>query len=453
MTVLHTTIVKILFLLNLSQTGTISLHNEKVSRSTLLSESVTQSSIFSSSVMSSTSSPPSISTTELVCASGGRQKICIPHNYQKYDLPTTKGPTFVTIGVDIKDIPKVSDQDFSITLNAYFNVKWRDPRLLVSKDAKKQNSSSASPEDDRPNLTPINLHILHNLWLPDVEILDLKAFETHSVLSKLEGIWIDSNQEVMYALATRITFICPMRFNAFPMDIQICKFKVGSFNYPMNKITFDAEFVPDDSSIKSILDYRITFDALEPSDTHYMAIGMNYSTTGFKLMLTRKMSFYIVTYYLPSGLFVVVSWISFLVNPEIIPGRMTLLVTIFLVLINIHNTIQTNSPKAEGLTAIECWVIACIIFVFGALLEYTVILLKLKLKRVKTETSRQVNGFSSNGSSGTVSKISKTSGPHKPDRFSQTDLIFLCVFPVLFIIFNIAYWAAIYCWRWGGGHM
>merc|ERR1719382_654411 len=113
-----------------------------------------------------------------------------------------------------------------------------------------------------------------------------------------------------------------------------------------------------------------------------MAIGMNYSVTGFELILTRKMSFYIVTYYLPSGLFVVVSWISFLVNPEIIPGRMTLLVTIFLVLINIHNTIQTNSPKAEGLTAIECWVIACIIFVFGALLEYTVILLKLKLKKV-----------------------------------------------------------------------
>ena len=39
---------------------------------------------------------------------------------------------------------------------------------------------------------------------------------------------------------------------------------------------------------------------------------------------------------------------SFLVNPEIIPGRMTLLVTIFLVLINIHNTIQTNSPKVNG---------------------------------------------------------------------------------------------------------
>ena len=74
-------------------------------------------------------------------------------------------------------------------------------------------------------------------------------------------------------------------------------------------------------------------------------------------------------------------------NPEVIPGRMTLLVTIFLVLINIFNTIQTNSPKAEGLTAIEAWVIACIIFVFGALGEYTVILLKIKLKKIQSRKS------------------------------------------------------------------
>ena len=46
---------------------------------------------------------------------------------------------------------------------------------------------------------------------------------------------------------------------------------------------------------------------------------------------------------------------------------MTLLITIFLVLVNIFNTITTNIPKAEGLTAIEAWVIGCVLFVFGAL--------------------------------------------------------------------------------------
>ena len=86
-----------------------------------------------------------------------------------------------------------------------------------------------------------------------------------------------------------------------------------------------------------------------------------------------------------SGLFVVVSWISFVVPPDVIPGRMALLVTLFLVLVNIFNTVTTNTPKAEGmcitypspqylsnfwcvgLTAIEAWMLSCILFVFGAL--------------------------------------------------------------------------------------
>ena len=38
----------------------------------------------------------------------------------------------------------------------------------------------------------------------------------------------------------------------------------------------------------------------------------------------------------------------------------------------------------------------------------------------------------------------------RPDRFSRTDLIFLCVFPVMFLLFNVAYWTAIHFWRWGG---
>ena len=48
---------------------------------------------------------------------------------------------------------------------------------------------------------------------------------------------------------------------------------------------------------------------------------------------------------------------------------MTLLITVFLVLVNIFNTVTTNTPKAEGLTAIEAWMLACILFVFGALIE------------------------------------------------------------------------------------
>ena len=51
------------------------------------------------------------------------------------------------------------------------------------------------------------------------------------------------------------------------------------------------------------------------------------------MILTRRMSHYMITYYLPSSLFVVVSWTSFLIPSEDIQGRMALLVTLFLVLV------------------------------------------------------------------------------------------------------------------------
>lgn len=90
---------------------------------------------------------------------------------------------------------------------------------------------------------------------------------------------------------------------------------------------------------------------------------------------------YLYIYYLPSGLFVVVSWVSFLIPPEVIPGRMALLVTLFLVLINIFNTITNISPNVEGMTAISSWMIACMFFVFGALMAYASILYFLLVRR------------------------------------------------------------------------
>ena len=57
-----------------------------------------------------------------------------------------------------------------------------------------------------------------------------------------------------------------------------------------------------------------------------------------------------------------------------VSGRMSLLVTLFLVLVNIFNFVSANAPKAEGLTAVETWVVSCIIHVFGVLAEYALIL-------------------------------------------------------------------------------
>lgn len=73
---------------------------------------------------------------------------------------------------------------------------------------------------------PVDVSFIKEFWLPDAEILNLKEFKTLDVLSKLEGLWLNRNFEIMYAVATRITFICPMTFNSFPLDVQVCRFQV-----------------------------------------------------------------------------------------------------------------------------------------------------------------------------------------------------------------------------------
>ena len=53
-----------------------------------------------------------------------------------------------------------------------------------------------------------------------MEILNLKEFKTLDVLSKLEGLWLNRDLELIYAVACRIIWICPMNFDNFPLDVQ-----------------------------------------------------------------------------------------------------------------------------------------------------------------------------------------------------------------------------------------
>ena len=41
------------------------------------------------------------------------------------------------------------------------------------------------------------------------------------MLSKHAGLWITRDKEIMYSQATHINFICPMRFDNFPLDTQV----------------------------------------------------------------------------------------------------------------------------------------------------------------------------------------------------------------------------------------
>ncbi|QQP40987.1 Gammaaminobutyric acid receptor subunit deltalike, partial [Caligus rogercresseyi] len=105
--------------------------------------------------------------------------------------------------------------EYSVTFSSYFNVLWKEPRLTYSEKFTREVNNS-SPE----TLIPVNLELVNELWLPNIFIYNLKTFKVVEVLSKHAGLWITSEKDILYSQATHITFICPMRFDAFPLDTQ-----------------------------------------------------------------------------------------------------------------------------------------------------------------------------------------------------------------------------------------
>ena len=308
------------------------------------------------------------------CNTGKDLPACLPKEYSKFELPIKRGGNVIRVTIDISEVLRINDKDYSITFACYFNVQWKEGRIHLGPEFGREQAGPGVNTTGNPDIiVPMNLEFVKDLWLPNIFIYNLKTYKVIDVLNKLAGLWIGADKTVLYSQATHITFICPMRFDKFPLDTQTCKFQVGSYSYDdtiMRFITEAAGYSASKMGNSIALDYAIHINSLKRMDSVFLGGSLgNFSLAGFEMVLHRYVSTYIITYDLPSGLFVIVSWISFLIPMDVIPGRMALLVTLFLVLVNIFNTVTTNTPKAEGLTAIEAWMLACILFVFGALIE------------------------------------------------------------------------------------
>ena len=178
---------------------------------------------------------PSNGKRGFTCSDEIPKSICLPENYSKFELPFTEKTNKISISIDIDDVLRINDGTYSITFSTYFNVEWNERRLNVGPDF---GASLRPPNSTDPVMVPMNLEFIKDLWVPNIFIYNLKTYKVIDVLSKLAGLWIDTDKNVLYSQATHITFICPMRFDKFPLDTQTCKFKVGSYSYDNTKLLF-----------------------------------------------------------------------------------------------------------------------------------------------------------------------------------------------------------------------
>lgn len=68
-----------------------------------------------------------------------------------------------------------------------------------------------------------------------------------------------------------------------------------------------------------------------------------------------------------------ISWVSFWLNVDASPARVTLGVTTLLTLTTVASGVRTQLPPVSYVKAIDVWIGACSVMVFGALLEFALV--------------------------------------------------------------------------------
>ena len=98
-----------------------------------------------------------------------------------------------------------------------------------------------------------------------------------------------------------------------------------------------------------------------------------YPCLAIRFELERDIGYYLIQVYVPSVLIVILSWVSFWINVESVPARVT--IGLLTVLTTTTTTIgaQESLPRVSYIKAIDVWMIVCLTFVFTSLIEFALV--------------------------------------------------------------------------------
>ncbi|XP_029096479.1 gamma-aminobutyric acid receptor subunit alpha-3 isoform X2 [Monodon monoceros] len=335
--------------------------------------------------------------------------------------------TEVKTDIYVTSFGPVSDTDMEYTIDVFFRQTWHDERLKF---------------DGPMKILPLNNLLASKIWTPDTFFHNGKKSVAHNMTTPNKLLRLVDNGTLLYTMRLTIHAECPMHLEDFPMDVHACPLKFGSYAYTTAEVVYSwtlgknksVEVAQDGSRLNQ-------YDLLG----HVVGTEIIRSSTGVTTVLTMT---------------------------------------------TLSISARNSLPKVAYATAMDWFIAVCYAFVFSALIEFATVnyftkrswawegkkvpeALEMKKKTPAVPTKKTSTTFNIVGTTypinlakdtefSTISKGAAPSASSTPtiiaspkttyvqdiptetktyNSVSKVDKISRIIFPVLFAIFNLVYWA------------
>jgi len=328
--------------------------------------------------------------------------------------------------------------DYHVDL--YLRQSWEDPRLVHP------NITRALDLSD-PNMVKA-------IWKPEIFFPNAKEGEFQYVTVPNVLIRINPNGSILYMLRLKLTFSCMMDLSKYPLDRQVCTMEIASFAKTVGDLKLqwkEPQPVTMYGGLK-MPQFEIRNIRHLNCQSTYLSEYSEYSCILAEFDLQRAIGFHLVQSYLPTMLVVVISWVSFWMDVEAVPGRVTLGITTLLTVSSKASGVQSNLPQVSYVKALDVWMTFATGFVFAALLEFThVNYLWRKTSTSKKQSERKMKGETwvplnlNPGKTKSEANMGDDQEKLVDDQSNKMaarriDELSRFAFPISFFIFNICYW-------------
>ncbi|XP_043218353.1 gamma-aminobutyric acid receptor subunit beta-2-like isoform X1 [Amphibalanus amphitrite] len=326
------------------------------------------------------------------------------------------GPVLVQIGIHFLNV-KVDEDSQTLQFDCYLRTVWQDQRIIVPHNASEVQLDTA---------------IVSRLWVPNTFFVHVQSVTRPMLLSDASGIILYQNKTVSHSSLYLTKYTCNLDYHKYPMDTQRCVVRIQSYGYTNISMILGWHFtgISWDKDIRMRSFELVDMRTLEPSFITFF--DGSYSELSFEVLLARKVRNSVLSVYVPSTMLIIVSWLSLWVPPKLVPGRMVLAITTLLTLTGLFNAnVSQSMPEVSYVKALDVWILACIVFVFGTIVEYIVVL------RLFYDGDQTAPSPDKRAQEVSWTECRKWSGVEKAGVLEKVSR---ALSPVMFLIFNVVYW-------------